>query len=209
MQNIIWDWTGVIKDGAEDHCKIINLMFKDFGLPPISPEKLKETWKQPYMDFYNEYLPNLTIQEQREAYFKAFDKISVARPYNDIVNLIKNLHTKGKKMSLFSSDSPRTILGEIKDFGLEGIFEDMELEIHDKVEYIVDFVHRNSMGENSTVIIGDSNNEIEAAQKVGIKSIAVTWGLCSEENLKRYNPDYIVHTVKELRNLLLKTNLRF
>ncbi len=204
MQNIIWDWTGVIKDAVKDHHKLINIMFKEFSQPPISLEELRDTWKQPYMDFYNKYLPDLTMQEQREAYFRAFSQLPKAKPYSNIVDLIKNLHSKNKKMYLLSSDSPLTILGEIKDFGLEGIFEDMHLEVHDKVNYITSLMQNNSMKTNNTVIIGDSNNEIEAAQKADIKSIAVTWGLCSEKNLKKYNPDYIVHNVQELKNLLLK-----
>ena len=203
MQNIIWDWTGVIKDGVKDHHKVINLMFEDFSLPPISLEELKETWKQPYMDFYNTYLPSLTMEEQKKAYFKAFDQVSNPKPYDNIVNLIKQLHRKGKNMYLLSSDSPRTILDEIKDFDLEGIFEDMDLEVHNKVNHIADLLRRNSMKSTNTVIIGDTNNEIEAGKSVGIETVAVTWGLCSEENLKKYNPDYIVHNTKELEKILL------
>ena len=202
MQNIIFDWTGVIKDGIEDHYKVINLMFKDFNVPSISLEELRETWKQPYMDFYNTHLPSLTMQEQKKAYFKAFAQLPKARPYPGMVELLKKLHSRGKKLVILSSDSPKTILNEIKDFGLEGIFEDMDLEVHDKVAHIADLMERNSMKSTDTVIIGDTNNEVEAGKSFGVKTIAVTWGLCSEENLKKHNPDHIVHSVEDLEKVL-------
>ncbi len=202
VKNIIFDWTGVIKDALDDHFKIINLMFKDFGIPPLTLEELKETWKQPYMDFYKTHLPNLTMQDQRKTYFKAFFKVTDAKAYPGMVDLLKKLHSDGRKIILLSSDSPKTILNEIKDFGLEEIFEDMELEVHDKVEYIANLMKRNTAKVEDTIIVGDTNNEIEAGKKVGIKTIAVTWGLSSERNLKKYNPHYIVKSPEELEKIL-------
>jgi phosphoglycolate phosphatase len=203
MQNIVFDWTGVIKDALDQHHAVINLMFKDFGVPPISLEELRETWKQPFMDFYAMHVPNLTMEVQKEAYFKAYAQVQDAKAYPGMTSLVKKLHSQGKKMVILSSDSPKSILDEIKDFGLEGIFEDMELEVHDKVHHIADLMERNNMKVEETIIIGDTNNEIEAARSAGIKVISVTWGLCSEKNLKQYNPDYIVNTVGKLEKILV------
>lgn len=202
MQNIIFDWTGVIKDCVHDHLKIVNLMFKEFKTPPLSLEELRETWKQPYMDFYNTHLPNLTMDEQKEAYFRAFAQVKGAKPYVGMVELLKNLHNDGRKLVILSSDSPKSILGEIKGFGLEEIFKDMELEVHNKVDHIAELMERNGMQTHNTIIVGDTNNEIEAAESVNIKVVSVTWGLCSKKNLEKYNPDYIVNTVEELKKIL-------
>jgi phosphoglycolate phosphatase len=202
MRNIIFDWTGVIKDSAQDHLKVVNLMFQDFGLDTITFEELRETWRQPYMDFYNTYLPNLTMEDQKKAYFKAFAQVSGAKPYPGMIQIIKKFYSNSRKMAILSSDSPKSILDEIKNFGLEGVFEDMDLEVHDKVKHIADLMERNAMKSRDTVIIGDTNNEIEAARSVGIQTIAVTWGLCSEKNLKQYSPDYVVHSPKELEKIL-------
>jgi phosphoglycolate phosphatase len=203
MSNIIFDWTGVIKDAVHDHLKIVNIMFEDFGLPPLSLEEMKETWKQPYMDFYQMYVPDLTMERQKEAYFKAYEQVEGSKAYPGMPSLVKKLHSKGKKIVVLSSDSPKSILGEIEDFGLEGVFDDMDLEVHDKVEHIADLMKKNNMKVEETIIVGDTNNEIEAARSVGIKVVSVTWGLCSQENLKQYNPDFLVNTVGDLEKILV------
>ena len=59
IKNIIFDWSGVIKDSAEDQLFAVNEVFQQFGAKKISLEELKENWVQPYMLFYNKYLPNI------------------------------------------------------------------------------------------------------------------------------------------------------
>lgn len=52
---------------------------------------------------------------------------------------------------------------------------------------------------NSTAIyIGDETRDIEAAQKAGCKSIAVSWGFCHQDVLKQSHPDCIANTASEL-----------
>ena len=202
MQNIVFDWTGVIKDAVHEHLRVVNRMFEELEVPPLSLDELKETWKQPYMDFYKTHLPDLTMERQKEVYFKAFSEVSGAKAYEGMVKLLKKLKSQNYKMVLLSSDSPKSLCVEMKNFDLENIFDDMELEVHDKVDHIKDLVSRNKMDAEKTAIIGDTNNEIEAGKSVNIKTIAVTWGLCSEKNLKQYGPDHIVHTVQNLEEIL-------
>ncbi len=202
MQNIVFDWTGVIKDAVQDHLKVVNIMFEEFKVPPVSLEEMKETWKQPFMDFYQMHLPELSMEDQKKAYFKAFAQVPGAKPYDGMVDLLKKFKSQGKKMVILSSDSPKSLLREIKDFDLEDVFVDMDLEVHDKVEHLGGLMSRNDMNLENTVIVGDTNNEIEAARSVGIECISVTWGLCSEKNLRQYNPDFIVHTVQDLEKTI-------
>jgi len=50
------------------------------------------------------------------------------------------------------------------------------------------------------VWIGDSSVDIESAANIGCKSIAVTWGFRSYEELQKCNPDAIVNNPKEILN---------
>jgi len=42
FKNIIFDWSGVIKDALECHLWTVNRIFKKFGAKEISMEELKE-----------------------------------------------------------------------------------------------------------------------------------------------------------------------
>jgi len=45
FKNIIFDWSGVIKDALECHLWLVNRIFKKFGAEEISMEELKEEWE--------------------------------------------------------------------------------------------------------------------------------------------------------------------
>jgi len=55
---------------------------------------------------------------------------------------------------------------------------------------------------SQTLMIGDSQNDIQAAKVAGVFSMGVTWGY--EKNIQNFSPDYIVHSADELLDTVLK-----
>jgi phosphoglycolate phosphatase len=205
FKNVIFDWSGVIKDSVEVQFWLVNKMFQKFGAEQISFEEFKKNWEQPYMRFYNRYMPDVSHDDQHKFYLELTnDKdYPVAIDYPGIVDLIQELKKEKRFLAVLSSDAPNTILPEIEKFSLANIFDDMIIHVHDKTDGMREIMKNNKLNPEETVIIGDSNHETEIAKTVGVKSIAVTWGFCSEERLKALNPDYLVHNIKELENILL------
>lgn len=203
IKNVIFDWSGVVKDCVEDQLVIVNKKFKHFGAKEISMEELKEEWCQPWMGFYKKYLPLITMEEEEVFYKKAVSESPKAKSYPGIPELIKKVKESGAKVFVVSSDYPETILPEIKGFGLEGIFDSIIFGVYDKEEAVRKIVESRNLEKNSTIFIGDSNHEIEVGKKMGIKTAAVTWGFSSESKLKSHNPDFIVHNLEELEKAIL------
>lgn len=52
--------------------------------------------------------------------------------------------------------------------------------------------------EETVFMIGDSLSDVRAAKEAGVTSIAVTWGHQSLETLQCGNPDSVVHSPREL-----------
>ena len=183
MGNIIFDWSGVIKDNLENHLWIVNRMFQKYGIKKINLEELKGNWKQPYMDFYNKYLPDMTLSEEQNVYKEGLrDKNGPkTKPYPGITEFVRRLKQKKHFLAVVSSDFPETLIPEIKSFGLENIFEEAITNVHNKTKAIKDL----------------------------IKTVAVTWGFNTEVDLALEKPDFIAHNLKELKNALIshgKTN---
>lgn len=203
IKNIIFDWSGVVKDCILDHLYVVNKMFEEFGVKEISLEELRENWKQPYMLFYNKYLPYLTIEQEQIAYKKAISSAPKGKPYPGIVDLIKRFKKDGKKIVVASSDFPETVLPEIDNFGLKDLFDDIIMSVHDKTEAVEELIKRNNFKPAETIFIGDSTHEIEAGKSAGILTGAVTWGFNTEDVLRRENPDFVIHNLKELEKIIL------
>lgn len=203
FKNVIFDWSGVVKDVSESHFMVVKKMFEALGNKEMSLAEIKRNYDEPYMEFWHRFFPELTIEEEQGLYRKELmDKDHPApAPYGDIVELIKKIKKSGIRITVLSSDFPETILPEVKKFGLEGIFDEVVPFAHDKSDAIHGLIERNGFNRKETVFIGDSSNEIKAGKSAGVKTIGVTWGVFSEEKLRA--SDFLAHNLKELEEILL------
>lgn len=205
IKNIIFDWSGPIKDISESHFWVVKKMFEFLGEKEISIDEIKENYEEPYMKFWNKFFPDMTLEEEQILYKKTLNDPSCPQPtaYRDVVELVKKIKKNGKKMLVLSSDFAETLFPEMEKFGLNGFFEEVVPFVHDKSDTIHDLIKRNNFKIEETVFVGDSNNEIKAGKEAGVKTIAVTWGLFSEEKLKLTKPDCLVNNIQELEKILL------
>ena len=201
-QNIIFDWSGVINDNLESMHKTINAMFLHFGAKSITMDEFRNNWVQPYMDFYNHYLPNISLEEEKSFFINEIKKYpSVVYP--GMVDLLMLLKQNGKNLFVLSSDSPTTLNSQIKQFSLEGVFTKTYTEVYDKYTEHQKLLKENNLIESETVTIADTIYELQVGQRLGISSIGVTWGIHPTQKLQAANPTHIVNTVLELQHLLI------
>ena len=205
MKNIIFDWSGVIKDAFKSHLWVVNTIFKKYGLKELNFDELKDEWEEPFMLFFNKYLPNMTLEEEQTLYREGIQDKDYPKSevYPGIVELIKKLKTSGNYIAMITSDLSESIFPEIKQFGLENIFGDVIVKVHDKTEALERLIKKNALKLDETFIVGDSNNEITSANNLGIKSIAVTWGFATGDGLISAKPNFLVHNIKELEQVIV------
>jgi len=206
IKNVIFDWSGVINDDLAAVHNAAMIIFKKFGAKRISLKEFKKEWEQPYMLFYNKYLPQLTKEEEDAAFWVAYKKAIKAyplRPYSHIKNALQKFKGVGINMIILSSNPYGYLLSEIKKFGLQGLFNEVNGEVHDKTKVIRKIIKRNQFNPRETIFIGDTNHEIDAGKSAKIKTAAVTWGYQNEDKLKSLNPDFIIHNLKELEKAIL------
>ena len=56
----------------------------------------------------------------------------------------------------------------------------------------------------NTIIIGDGKNDILAANEIQCKSVAVTYGFSTEQELLEYHPTKILNSFNEVTNQILQ-----
>jgi len=201
IKYIIFDWSGVINDSISTHLCVVNKIFNKFGIDEISLKELKDNWEQPYMYFYNKYLPELSMKEEEVIYKKSVFECPEGRPYPGIVNVLKEFKKKGIKMVVLSSDYSETLMPQIKSFGLDNVFIDIIFGVHDKSKGIHKLITKNNFKIDKTIFIGDSNHEIEVGKRVGVKTGAVTWGFSSKKKLKALKPDFLIDNIDDLKSI--------
>ncbi len=206
MKNIIFDWSGVVRDTVTNQMWIVNHIFKKYEVGEISTEEFRENWTQPPALFYQKYLPEGYDEAERS---KLFQKLQLdkdcpkATSFPEVVQLIHKCKEKGYFLAVVSSDFPETLLPEVKQYGLENVFREIITDANDKLPPTQKIIKENNLNLEDTFFVGDSNHEVDVAKETGIKSVVVTWGFTSESKLRARNPDYMAHNAKELEGVIL------
>jgi phosphoglycolate phosphatase len=206
MKNLIFDWSGVVRDTVTNQVWIVNRIFKKYEVGEISTEEFRENWKQPPVLFYQMYLPEGYNEGERKKLFQELqlDKdCPKSAPFSEVVKLIHKCKENGYFLAVVSSDFPETLLPEVKEYGLENVFKEVITDANDKLEPVQKIIKENNLNLKDTFFVGDSNHEIDVSKEAGIKSVAVTWGFTSERKLRARNPDYIITDPKELGKVIL------
>lgn len=206
MKNIIFDWSGVVRDTVTNQMWIVNRIFKQYGVGEISTEEFRENWTQPPALFYQKYLPQGYNEAERSLLFQKLQLDADCPPATSFPEVVKLMHAckeRGYYLAVVSSDYPETLLPEVKSWGLEGVFDDIITDANDKLPPVEKLLKERQLDPAITFFVGDSNHEIDVSKKTGTKSVAVTWGFTSEQKLRARGPEYVAHTPKELEGIIL------
>ncbi|MFH1534368.1 MAG: HAD family hydrolase [Patescibacteria group bacterium] len=202
IKNIIIDWSGVINDNTKNVYQAVLILFKNHGIDPISFEEFQRQWEQPYMLFYNKFMPNLSHELEKEEYAKAIEQQPEPNAYPGIVQVLKKAKDNGKQIVVLSGDPTDHVQKEIKRYGLEGVFKDVYTFVHDKSSVIKEVVDKYNFNPEESIFIGDTTHEVESGKCANMKTAAVIWGIHTENKLKTAQPDYIIHNIKELDTII-------
>lgn len=75
-----------------------------------------------------------------------------------------------------------------------------------KIDWLKDFIKKKKLKRREVVSVGDTCEEIEIGQKLGIHTVALTGGYNSTKRLKACKPDFLIHNLKDLTGIIKKLN---
>ena len=211
----VFDFDGTIMDTALGVTRCAQNTMVRLGYPEYPLEKFLVFMGPPINYSFREYakLPEEEI-EQAVGYFREryrdVGKFE-AYVYPGIPALLEKLKHAGHKITVASA-KPEVYVREIMDhFGILAYFDSvvgasMVETMADKAKNI-----RKAMDTlgyldrpEEVWMIGDRKDDIDGAREVGLKSVGVTYGYGSREELEAAGADIIVETVADLESLLLQ-----
>jgi phosphoglycolate phosphatase len=125
--------------------------------------------------------------------------------FDGIEPVLQELQEAGIAMYIMSSNSPGTIRKVMAAEGLGHYFTHIygNVGVFGKARMLRRVLARNQLTRETAVYVGDEGRDVEAAKRVGIKSIAVGWGFNSAELLARHHPYALVESIDDLAAVLL------
>lgn len=129
-------------------------------------------------------------------------------PVDGMVPLLHEL-TATTPAVVISSGLTESMHAYARRYGFDGVFDaiygaDVEKSKEKKMR---DVLERFGHPPHEAVMVTDTLGDVREATRVGVPTIAVTWGFHSAETLCRGEPAYIVTSVTDLKNIcrLLET----
>lgn len=133
------------------------------------------------------------------------ERIEEASVFSGIKPLLKQLENQGLALGMVTNNRKKTVKKFIKSNHLNYFsFIYSNFFLRSKVRKIEKAVKSVAVKKEEIVYIGDQVDDVLDAKRVGIKSIGVSWGLSSFDELKRVSPDYIASSPEDIRSFLLR-----
>lgn len=140
-----------------------------------------------------------TVEEEERVLSEDF-------PVEGIQSVIASL-SKNNELYIVTNRQKTDLAAKEVDFLFGKCYFEKVLATEQKVSKI-DLIRRNISFGKGDCLVGDTGEDVKTAQKLGIHSVAVSWGVLSEKILSGYKPDFLVGDIAELLESLSKLEVR-
>ena len=208
---VIFDWDGTLVDSVEHIADSLHQAATDLGYPELEREAYRDIIGLGMVEALEKLYPGISRKEMnsiRDGYARYFFS-KVTTPQNvfeGMADVVADLRGAGRSCSVATGKSRRGLDSALVSSGLGDHFEITRCadETRSKpdpamLEEILRFYR---IEPEEAVMIGDTRYDLEMAQRIGMPSIGVEWGVHKRDVLGDYSPRAIVDSVPDLRRVL-------
>ncbi|MDP2755800.1 MAG: HAD-IA family hydrolase [Nitrospirota bacterium] len=212
---IIFDLDGTLVDTSGDITNALNYALKPYGLRDLTVEDTIKMVGEGITRLIEKLLENERIQ-MRDTVIKRFldyyseHLVDFSTLYPHVRETLEKLNDYKKAVISNKREYLSTRLLDkldlLKYFDLV-VGSDTTSERKPSAIPVIYVFTKLGVNPNESIIVGDSNYDIEAGKKAGLKTVAVTYGYRERQYL--IDADYIIDSMKDLLTLLDTNSYKF
>jgi phosphoglycolate phosphatase len=200
--HIIFDFDGTIADSTSLVRQHFDELAKKYSKKPVSFDDLRDHGMMHLIKKSGVSMlkvPKIAY-ELKQLLHTVVHKVKV---YPQVVPVIKEL-SKKHTLIIVSSNSEQNIKDFLRRHELDAYFKitHSDSSLFGKDEVLKRLMRKHKLTAKQLIMIGDEDRDVRAAKKIGIASIATTWGYNSRIHLEKAEPDYITEDPGELLTLV-------
>ncbi|HUA13610.1 MAG TPA: HAD hydrolase-like protein [Candidatus Sulfotelmatobacter sp.] len=203
MATFIFDFDGTIADSRD---YIINFIAKEAGKFPLDSPAQHELYGKSVVGIARHLglkwyqLPGLLVKGRKSM----GQMVKHIKPFPGMLEVMKKIKHEGHEIIVVSSNSVENVRKFLHHNKMDNLVLAVYggVEIFGKAPVFREILNEFNLDAAQVVCIGDELRDIEAAQSVDLKQVAVTWGFASVEQIKELKPSWVVNEPKELLQVL-------
>jgi phosphoglycolate phosphatase len=211
--NILFDLDGTLTDPKEGIVNSILYSLEKLGIQENFIDELDSFIGPPLREsFAVRYSLSNDLADKAMLYYREYFSVKGLfenKIYNGVEDLLESLSSHRYKLYVATS-KPTVYATEIlRHFKIDDYFDEitgsnLDNTRTDKTEIISYIVSAYGLLACDSFMIGDRKHDIIGGKNNSMKTIGVTYGYGSLEELSSYQPDFIVNNCNEIDTLLIK-----
>lgn len=206
---VIFDFDGTLADTEERALFIYNSLAEKYNYNTITKEELhqiKHLNIKEIIELVNMPLVKLPkiIKQGQKLLKKEMENIKPFEP--ELKTVLSEIKSKVKYMGVITSNSNRNVKSFMRNQEIK-MFNFIESSPLMGKELKINSVARKYSLEKSDILyVGDETRDILSCKKAGVAVAAVSWGYNYPDALLKEEPDYLIHELREIINIIDNEN---
>jgi len=206
IRGIVFDFDGTIVDSMPMVFNALNDALKRRSLPTIESELLGAMSGLPVIDIISSkaLISEFVAKEVEKDVFEAYTSFCSVhcQLLPNVESTLKTLKSKRIKIGLFTTTPIKPLMAVEKKFSLKDYFDIMiakeDAKNKPNPEGLNKIIAEFGITKDECLYVGDSPIDILTGKAAGIKTIAVTTGIATIQQLKESKPDNIIPNLEKL-----------
>lgn len=216
IENILFDLDGTLTNPKEGIINSILYALKKLNIQESNVNELTNFIGSPLrVSFIDRYKLSENMADQAVNNFREYFStrgLFENELYWGVTALLKSLSSQNYKLYVATSKPTVFATQILKHFDLDKYFieitgSNLDNTRLDKTEILSNIVSNHNLQTNKSIMVGDRKYDLIGAKNNSIKTMGVTYGYGSLQELTLHSPDYIVNNCLEIESIFLKINL--
>jgi len=214
---LLFDLDGTLTDPKAGICTCVQYALASFGIKEPDIEKLTPfigpPLKDSFMQFYG--MDGQQAEDAVAKYRERFQDTGIFENelYDGVQKMLEKLNSRGMVLAVASSKPTVFVERILEHFHIRKYFKvvagsELDGTRTGKSEVVAEALRQlfpeQPVEKENVYMIGDRKFDVEGARAIGVESVGVTYGYGGMEELRRAKADYIVRSVEELQEFLLR-----
>ena len=213
LRAVAFDLDGTLADSAPGICSTFTTVLAEAGHPPPPVTEVAAMIGLPLGDIMVRYAPGATpadlealVVRYRSIYTSTVVPATLLFPR--AWSLLRACRAAGLELAIVTGKTTDVAEAVLRRCRVRGLFSSVVgNERASRPKPYPDLMHI-ALGElglppEETLLVGDGTHDVEMGRGAGVRTCGVAWGVHAVEHLAAAGADHVVHSMAELRDLIL------